>query len=140
MEKEIIKRLKEYMAENDISQTQLAQKLGWTSSDLSTTLSGNKPIGGRRLAHIANTLGISFEIKGDKYLNNKTSAPPLTTYTKEEQTYIDKLIGILRGLNEDNTVAIKSNLNAFYKSRNMKEDDEVINTHRPLRKKAANDK
>ena len=40
-------------------------------------------------------------------------------YSKDEIDYIDKLIEILRGKNIDNAEAIKSNINAFWKSRNM---------------------
>ena len=62
VETKAIEKLKEYMEEHGLSQVQLAKKLGWTPSDLNTTLKGKKPLGRKRLQHIAKALGLTFEI------------------------------------------------------------------------------
>jgi transcriptional regulator with XRE-family HTH domain len=48
---EVVEKLKEYMAENNLSAKQLAGKLGWTPGDLGAILGGHKTIGKNRLLH-----------------------------------------------------------------------------------------
>lgn len=74
MNNEALIKLKEYMVENNINQTQLAQKLGWSLPNLSETLSGHRPLGIKRLLHITDKLGITFEIKGIEHYG--TPVPP----------------------------------------------------------------
>ncbi len=76
VESKAIEKLKEYMDEHGLTQKQLAKKLGWSTSDLSNTLKGRKPIGGKRLQHIATTLKVSFKISHE--LPGEPIPPPLT--------------------------------------------------------------
>lgn len=63
---------------------------------------------------------------------------PMTPYnaapdlTREEEELMDMLLAVLRGRNQENVEAIKSNIRAFYKSREMASEPML-----PTRRKAA---
>lgn len=61
-EKLIVDELKKYMKAEEITQIELARRLGWSTSDMSDILNGKKPIGKIRQQCIANRLGISFDL------------------------------------------------------------------------------
>ncbi len=63
-ENKIVEMLINYMRKENISQIELADRLGWSAQDLNDTLKGRKSIGKNRQAHIANTLGLFFEVVG----------------------------------------------------------------------------
>lgn len=74
-QQKIIEKLIAYMNTEGIKQVQLAERLGWRPQEVSNILTGHKPIGGRRLSHIAKTLGLTFEIGHD--LPGAPIPPPL---------------------------------------------------------------
>lgn len=51
------------MQSHKLTPKQLAETLGWTPGDLGAILGGHKTVGKKRLQHIHDTLGISFEFK-----------------------------------------------------------------------------
>lgn len=52
------------MARQDLSQTQLAKKLGWPLTTLHRRLRGHTPLGAEHLAQIANALGVPVSSLG----------------------------------------------------------------------------
>ncbi len=61
---DVVEKLKEYMASESITQAVLAERLGWSPQVLNDILSRRRGVGHKRLAHIAQTLGLTFEIGG----------------------------------------------------------------------------
>jgi transcriptional regulator with XRE-family HTH domain len=131
--KAFISALRSYMEKRRIQQNELAEKLGWSPSDLNDILRGRKNLGKNRQAFLEGKLGESFrqdvlhrigELTGvesrkpgrfpeqpDKITNGKHVLSDM------EQTYVDKLIAILRGLNHQGKLAIMLNIDAFYRHR-----------------------
>jgi len=119
----IIEILKSYMATHALSKAALARKLEWSPQVLSNIMTGGESIGIQRQFHIAEKLGIAFKIGdgSDKVIESEIYK------TTEEQEYTGKLLDILRGKNLVNSKAIKTNLDAFWATRNIdvaKEEDE----------------
>jgi hypothetical protein len=80
-------------------------KRGWIDSIIQ-----GSDIGLSKAIEIAKTLGITVE---ELYTDKKGGESKEETYTLEEQKYINKLIHILRGNEEDKKTTIKMNLDSL---------------------------
>ena len=67
IEKAIVQMLNNYLKKENISQIELANRLGWSPQDLNDTLKGRKPIGKNRQAHISKKLGSFFDFADGYY-------------------------------------------------------------------------
>lgn len=101
----LIKRLEEYLKREDISQVELAKRLGWRTADLNDILKGRRPLGKNRQQHIANKLGISLKIeekqKDERILFNLSNddieiAALAHSLAKEQKTALKTIIIGLR--------------------------------------------
>ncbi len=118
-ENRIVEMLDEYMKKENISQIELANRLGWSAQDLNDTLKGRKPIGKNRQAHIADTLGLFFEGVGGILDDNVPciKEPQSLAYSlNDDDLEIAELISKL--LNKEQ----KKTLKAFIKSLEKGED------------------
>ena len=79
-------KLKDYIKTKNITQRELAMRLGWTPSALNDVLKGRKPVGIKRLLHISHKLGIKFETE---FGTTKVSESPPLYLTKDDM--IEKL-------------------------------------------------
>jgi transcriptional regulator with XRE-family HTH domain len=130
MERAIIETLLTYMEKKGINQNELAQMLGWTPPDLNDTLKGRKGIGKNRQAFLEDRLGESFKnellFKINELYGIKKSQPPRVAeppleyvggkgvVTNFEQKYVEKLLAIFRGINQQGKLAVKSTIDALY--------------------------
>jgi len=112
-----------------IQQNELAEKLGWSPSDLNDILRGRKNIGKNRQAFLETKLGEPFRqallLKLGEFSEIERRKPGAVLEHREayatgtcnlsdmEQTYVDKLLAILRGLNRQAKLAIMLNIDVL---------------------------
>ncbi|MBI3813462.1 MAG: hypothetical protein HY279_03210 [Nitrospinae bacterium] len=141
MERAIVEALFAYMEKKGINQNGLAQMLGWAPSDLNDTLKGRKGIGKNRQTFLEDRLGELFrdelllkinEISGVKKMQTSRIAEFPSKYkagkgviTDLEQKYIEKLLAIFRGINQQAKLAVKSTIDALYPHRKDKNEIET---------------
>jgi len=110
--------------------SRLAKSVNISAGALAQYLKGESIPGGEILFKLGQQSGRSIDwlLTGkEESVSSKgvaeTDAPygEIDDLSEEELGYIDMLVEIFKGSNEDNRVAIKSNLKAFHKSRNMPE-------------------
>lgn len=130
MEKALVEALRSYMEKKRMQQTVLAARLGWSASDLNDILRGRKNIGKKRQAFLEKKLGADFKqdllLKISRLSDSERREPSQTAERKAEYTtdkyiltdmergYVDKLLAILRGVNQQAKLAVKTNIDAFY--------------------------
>lgn len=130
LEKAIIETLNVYIRKRGIKQNELAIRLGWSTSDLNDTLKGRKSIGKNRQAFLEEKLGEAFRhelllkiselSEAEKKKPAKIAESPAEyivdkyILTDSERNYVEKLLGILRGINQRAKIAIKVNIDALY--------------------------
>ncbi|MBI5749494.1 MAG: hypothetical protein HZA00_10250 [Nitrospinae bacterium] len=138
MERAIVEALLTYMEKRGINQNGLAEMLGWTPSDLNDTLKERKGIGKNRQSFLEERLGKPFkdelllkinEFYGTKKLQLHQVAELPSKYkdskgiiTDLEQEYIEKLLAIFRGINQQAKLAVKSTIDALYHHRKDKNE------------------
>lgn len=130
MEKAAVGALLVYMKKKGIRQNELAGRLGWTPADLNDTLRGRKAIGKSRQAFLEERLGASFRhemlLKIGELSEIEKKKPIVVVehpsefivgkyiLTDLERNYVTKLVEILRGLNEQAKLSVKTNIDALY--------------------------
>lgn len=137
MEKAIIKALLTYMEKRGINQNEMAQMLGWTPSDLNDTLKDRKGIGKNRQAFLEERLGEPFknelllkinELYGMKRLQANLLVETTSEYKtgkeikESEREYVERLLAIFRGTNQQAKLAVKSTIDALYYYRKDKNE------------------
>lgn len=143
-ERAIVQALFSYMEKKGMRQTKLAEKLVWSQSDLNDTLRGRKGIGKNRQEYLEKRLGEPFRqelllkigelSESEKRKPGRVAERP-TEYaigkyilTDMEKDYVDKLLAILRGINQQAELAVKTNIDALclYKKERRDIDDGYI--------------
>lgn len=130
LEKAIIEALYVYMEKRGSKQNELARRLGWAASDLNDTLRGRKSIGKNRQGFLEERLGEAFRqelllkiselSEVEKKKPAKIAKSPAEyivdkyILTDAERNYVEKLLGILRGINQQAKIAVKINIDALY--------------------------
>lgn len=143
LEKAIVEALFSYMKKAEITQTELAKRLGWSPSDLNNILKGKKGIGKNRQSYLEEKLGKAFrnemlikmgELSASEREKPGRVAETFPEYlagkfalTDMEQRYVKKLLGILRGRNRQAGFLIKASIDilSLYK----KERQEISESH-----------
>lgn len=139
-ERAIVQALFSYMEKKGLRQTELAEKLVWSQSDLNDTLRGRKGIGKNRQEYLEKRLGETFrhelllkigelsetEKRKPGRVAERPSEYAVDKYilTDIEKDYVDKLIGILRGTNQQAKLAVKINIDALFRYKKEKVDIE----------------
>lgn len=129
LEMAIVAALFSYMEKAGIKQSELAKRLGWSPSDLNSILKGKKGIGKNRQAYLEEKLGRSFKnemlIKMSELSTTERDKPgavaeTLSEYlagkfalTDLEQSYVKKLLAILRGNNRQAEFLIRANIDVL---------------------------
>ncbi len=127
VEKAFKEALKSYIKIKKIRQSELARILGWSNTDLSSSLRTGKAIGKKRRVHILSRLGTSFEVEVNKKIDELRRKPivadtsqerpseyfQLECYTKEEQEYLNKVLEIFREGRKENREALKVIIDSF---------------------------
>ncbi len=140
LEKAIIEALNIYMEKKGFKQNELAKRLGWSTSDLNDTLRGRKSIGKNRQAFLEEKLGEAFRqellLKISELSEIEKQKPCRVTeqpaeyivgkyiLTEVERNYVEKLLGILRGINRQAKFTIKANIDTLYNYKKEKQDVE----------------
>jgi len=140
IERAIVQALFSYMEKKGMRQTELAEKLVWSQSDLNDTLRGRKGIGKNRHAYLEDKLGEVFRqellLKIGELSEKEKRKPDRVTerpaefavgkyiLTDMEKNYVDKLLAILRGINRQANLALKSNIDALYPHKKARQDFE----------------
>jgi len=127
-ERAIVQALFSYMEKKGMRQTELAEKLVWSQSDLNDTLRGRKGIGKNRQEYLEKRLGEPFRQvlllkigelsesekrkgrvaeKPDAYLVGKYALSDI------EEKYVEMLLRILRGKNQEAKLALKTGMCAL---------------------------
>ncbi len=114
-------RIKELIKNKNITQVQLADIMGVKPSYINQLISGFRKPGRDTLKKLADAFDVPVSIFFEEFPESyqKKIKKKTKHYSPDEQRYINMLIDILRGRNIENTEAIKSNIVAFWKSRNM---------------------
>ena len=129
LEKAIVGALLAYMEKAGIKQNALAKRLGWSPSDLNSTLKGKKGIGKNRQAYLEDKLGIQFKneilIKMSELSVTEREEPgrvaeTFSEYltgrfalTDTEQRYVKKLLTVLRGKNRQAEFLIRASIDVL---------------------------
>lgn len=140
IERAIVQALFSYMEKKGIRQTELAEKLVWSQSDLNDTLRGRKGIGKNRQEYLEKRLGEPFrqelfhkisELSDIEKRKPGQAAEQPVEYavgkyilTEIEKNYVDKLLGILRGVNNPAKLAVKIGIDALFSHKKEKQDIE----------------
>lgn len=140
LEKAVVGALFAYMGKKGIQQNELAKKLGWSPADLNDTLRGRKSIGKNRQAFLEVKLGAAFRqellLKISELSESEKKRPAVVAegplefmvgkyiLTEPEQNYVGKLVDILRGLNHQAKLAVKTNIDALYHYRKARKEIE----------------
>lgn len=137
MERAVVQALFSYMEKKGLRQTELAEKLVWSQSDLNDTLRGRKGIGKNRQEYLEKKLGKAFkhelflqisELSETEKQKGRVAEKPLEdiagkyALSDTEERYVEMLLGILRGRNREAKVAIKSNIGALFRYRKERQD------------------
>lgn len=137
LEKAIVAALRVYMEKKGIQQNKLAKMLGWSPSDLNDTLRGRKSIGKNRQEFLEEKLGEPFrqelllkiselsEIEKQKpsRITERPAEYAVGKYilTDIEKDYVEKLIGILRGINQLAQLAVMANIDVLCRYKKEKQ-------------------
>lgn len=129
LEMAIVAALFSHMEKAGIKQSELAKRLGWSPSDLNSVLKGKKGIGKNRQAYLEEKLGRPFKnemlTKMSEFSTKErekpgTVAETLSEYlagkfalTDLEQSYVKKLLAILRGNNRQAEFLIRANIDVL---------------------------
>lgn len=137
LEKALVDALRSYMQKKKIKQNELAKRLGWSPSDLNDILKGRKNIGKNRQIFLEEKLGETFRkdllLKIGEFSDIAVRRPELAEQiakyeagkyilTDMEQSYVDKLLAILRGINQQAKLAIKANIDVLYRCKKRRQD------------------
>ncbi|MBI5212306.1 MAG: hypothetical protein HY957_02905 [Nitrospirae bacterium] len=138
IEKALIEALLVYMEKKGIRQNELARRLGWSPPDLNDILRGRKNIGKNRQAFLEAKLGAAFKhellLKISELAEAEKKMPVVVAtrpseliagkyiLTDMEQGYVDKLLAILRGINQHAKLAIKANIDILYRCKRKRQD------------------
>lgn len=140
IERAIVQALFSYMEKKGMRQTQLAERLVWSQSDLNDTLRGRKGIGKNRQAYLEDKLGEVFRqelllkigelSEKEKRTPGRVAERPLEyavgkyILTDVEKDYVDKLLAILRGINRQARLSVKTNIDALYPHKRERQEVE----------------
>lgn len=105
IDKEFGKILREFRLKNDLTQEQLAEKLGISLKYISRIENGNNGVKTENLIKYMNILGITPNVIYKLFITNKEVASnieiteKINNLSKEKKEFLNSIIDLLQGLN-----------------------------------------
>lgn len=121
----VVETLNDYLKAAGLKQKELADLLRWSPQDLNDVLKRRKAIGAYRMTHLMTVLGDQFsqdllQRLGSKKVLPENVAEQVTPYFYKndlERTYVQRLLDILRGTDEQSILAVMISIDMGHRLR-----------------------